>query len=62
MCRLLKKLCPLTRAQSQLSVIRREVVLRSASRRINRQRAYFFFEAFFFAFFLVAMMDISMSG
>jgi len=37
---------------------RREVVFRSASRRFIRQRAYFFFEAFFFAFFLVAMMDL----
>jgi len=37
---------------------RRLVISRSANHRSIRQRAYFFFEAFFFAFFLVAMLDL----
>ena len=58
MCGLRKKLCPLPRAQSCLFLKRQLAILRSANHRLIRQKAYFFLEAFFFAFFFAAMLDL----
>src|SRR5688572_33007595 len=58
MCDLRIKLCPLPRAQFCLFLNRRLVVFRSANHRLIEARSYFFLEAFFFAFFFAAMLDL----